>query len=149
MKAVKKFEEFIQSRVVKVQSPDEARAEFLVKDAEKNYNYLKELIEKIGVREDNANDFVNRCHDLLMQLVRANMLLKGYNASGIGSHEAEVSYMRNLGFSEVEVQFADQIRYFRNGILYYGSSLDKTYAEKVITFTKKIYPKLLAGLSKE
>jgi hypothetical protein len=50
--------------------------------------------------------------------------------------------MRFLGFDEKDVQFADQLRYFRNCMLYYGTILDKVYAEKVIGFTKKLYPKL-------
>ena len=77
-----------------------------------------------------------------MEIIRAKMLLEGYNASGIGAHEAEVSYMRILGLGEKDVQFADQIRFFRNGMLYYGTILDKEYAEKVIEFTKRIYNKL-------
>jgi|GEM_PF-7108249 len=32
-------------------------------------------------------------------------------------------------------------------MLYYGTMLDKVYAEKVIEFTKKIYPKL-KGMAK-
>ena len=63
-------------------------------------------------------------------------------ASSLGAHEAEMSYMRVLGFDEKDVQFANQIRFFRNGMLYYGTILDKVYAEKVIGFTKRIYPKL-------
>jgi len=70
------------------------------------------------------------------------MFLKGYNASGNRAHEAEVAYMRLLDFKETEVQFADQMRYFRNGMIYYGTILDKEYAEKVILFTKQIYSKL-------
>jgi hypothetical protein len=26
--------------------------------------------------------------------------------------------MRNLGFAEIDIQFADQLRHFRNGIVY-------------------------------
>ena len=70
------------------------------------------------------------------------MFLKGYNASGPGAHEAEISYMRNLGFKENEIRFADQMRFFRNGMLYYGTILDKVYAEKVILFTKDKYSEL-------
>lgn len=69
-------------------------------------------------------------------------LLEGYNASGFGAHEAEVSYMRVLSFGENDIQFADQMRFFRNWVLYYGTILDKEYAEKVIEFTKRIYFKL-------
>ncbi len=77
-----------------------------------------------------------------MELVRAKMLLAGYNSSGQGAHEAEVSYLRELKFSENEIEFANQLRYFRNGITYYGKVFGKEYALKVIDFLDKIYPKL-------
>ena len=142
MRAIKKFEEFIREGIVRQQSLDKSRAEFLIKEAEQNYNYLFELINKIGVHDNNANNFLKNCYDILMGLIRANMLLNGYNASGTGAHEAEVSYMRNLGFSENDVQFADQMRFFRNGILYYGKIFDKEYAKKVLDFLNKIHPQL-------
>jgi hypothetical protein len=142
MRAIKKFEEFIKENIVKKQSPDKSRAEFLIKEAEQNYNYLFELINKIGIQEKNANNFIKNCYDILTGLIRAKMLLNGYNASGFRAHEAEISYMRILGFSENDVQFADQIRFFRNGILYYGTILDKEYAEKVIKFLMNIFPRL-------
>ena len=83
-----------------------------------------------------------------METIRAKMLLDGFNASGYGAHEAEVAYLRNLGFSESNVQFLDQIRFFRNGMLYYGTIIDKEYAEKVYEFLGKIYPKLLSEINK-
>jgi len=143
MRAIKSFEEFVKEGIVKIQSPDKSRAEFLIKEAEQNYSFLRELIKKIGIDKVNANSYIKNCHDILMEVIRAIMLLKGYNASGFGAHEAEVSYMRNLGFNEKDVQFADQIRFFRNGMLYYGTILDADYAHKVIQFAKIIYPKLM------
>ena len=142
MKAIRKFEEFLRDNTVKKQSIDKSRAEFLIKESENSYNNLLEMIQKIKLNDVNANSFVKSCYDILMELIRAKMLLEGYNASGFGAHEAEVSYMRILGFNEIDVQFADQLRFFRNGITYYGTILDKAYAEKVIEFTNKIYPKL-------
>ncbi|MBS3116570.1 hypothetical protein J4421_03145 [Candidatus Woesearchaeota archaeon] len=142
MKAIRKFEEFVKERVVKKQSIDKSRAEFLFKESENSYNYLLEKIRLMKISDINANDFVKSCYDILMELIRAKMLLNGYNASGVGWHEAEVSYLRILGFVEKDVQFADQIRFFRNGMLYYGTILDKEYAEIVIEFTKRIYSKL-------
>ena len=142
MRAIRKFDEFIKENTVKKQGIDRSRAEFLIKESDNSYNGLLEMIEKIKLDDDNANMFIKSCYDILMELIRAKMLLEGYNASGFGAHEAEVAYMRIIGFTENDVQFADQIRFFRNGMLYYGTQLDKTYAEKVIDFTKKIYPKL-------
>jgi len=142
MKAIKDFQEFIKEFVIKKQSPDKSRAEFLVKESEQSYIYLLELIDKIGVNDNNANNYVKNCYDMLMELVRAKMLLEGYNASGYYAHEAEVSFLRVLGFKEKDVQFADQMRFFRNSMLYYGTIIDKEYAEKVIIFTKENYSKL-------
>lgn len=50
--------------------------------------------------------------------------------------------MPEIGFGEKDVSFANELRYFRNGITYYGKKFDKTYAEKVMGFVKRIYPKL-------
>ena len=142
MKGIRKFDEFITNRIVKKQSIDRSRAEFLIKESENSNHNLLEKIKKIPLNDTNANDFVKSCHDILMELIRARMLLEGYNASGMGAHEAEVSYMRILCFDEKDVQFADQMRFFRNGMIYYGTILDEEYAKKVIDFTKKAYPKL-------
>lgn len=142
MKAIKKFGEFIKGNVVKKQTSDSSRAKFLLKEAENSYNNLLEKIEKIKLTENNANDYVKSCYDIIMEFIRAKMFLDGYNALGFGAHEAEISYMRVLEFSENDVQFTNQMRFFRNGILYYGTILDAEYAKKVIEFIKKIYPKL-------
>ncbi len=146
MNQIKKFEDFINEGTVKRQTPNKSRAEFLLKESEKDYSFLLELLDKIGLTDDNANSFIKSCYDILMETVRARMLLEGYNASGYGAHEAEVAYLNVLGFDEEDIRFADKMRYFRNGMLYYGTILDKEYAEKVIAFTKKHY-KTLKDLS--
>ena len=142
MKAIKNFDEFIKKGIVKKQSPDKSRSEFLIKEAENSYLFLKEIINKISINQNNANDIVKSCYDILMELIRAKMILEGYNATGQGAHEAEISYLRIINFKENDVQFADQIRFFRNGMLYYGTILDKEYADKVVEFLDKTYLKL-------
>ena len=142
MKDLKIFDEFIRQGIVKKQSPDKSRAEFLAKEAEISFDGLKERIKIIGINNKNANSIIKDCYDILTELIRAKMLLKGYNASGSGAHESEISYLRNLGFKENDVLFADQMRFFRNGMLYYGTILDKVYAEKVVLFTKEKYSEL-------
>ncbi len=142
MKAIKNFDEFIKEGIVRRISPDKSRAAFLVKESEQNYAYLLKLLEKMGIDDTNANDYIKKCYDILTELIRAHMLLHGLNASGFKAHEAGVSYLRVIGFKETEVQFLDQMRYFRNGMLYYGTILNKEYAEKVTDFTKKNYLQL-------
>ncbi|MCD4759564.1 hypothetical protein K8R33_01615 [archaeon] len=142
MRAIKRFDEFVRKGIVKKQSPDKSRAEFLIKESKNSYILILDILDKIKLSDKNANMFVKSCYDILMELIRAKMLLEGYNASGFGAHEAEVSYTRNLGFKESEVQFLDGIRYFRNGMIYYGEIIDKEYAEKVLKFLEKNYKKL-------
>lgn len=144
MRPLKSFEEYMREGIAKRTMTNKGRAKSLVLEAERRIISLKERLEKIGIDDKNANDYVEYCYDLLMHLVRAKMLLDGYSASGSWAHEAEVSYLRILKFEENDVQFTNQLRYFRNGILYYGTVLDKEYADKVIVFTKRIYPKLKA-----
>jgi hypothetical protein len=142
LRPIRNFEEFVIEGIIKKQSPDKSRANFLLEESKQNYELLLELIPKLGVEDKTANLFVKSCYDILMELVRAKMLLEGYNASGAGAHEAEVSYLRLIKLNEKEIQFADQMRYFRNGILYYGTILDKEYAKLVIEFTKENYNKI-------
>ena len=142
MRHLKPFEDFVKEGVVKRVSINSERAKSLIIESERKMRSIKLQLEKIGIIEDNANDYVEHCFDSIMNLVRAKLYMKGYSASGIGAHEAEVSYLRELGFTEKDIQFTDQMRYFRNGILYYGTALDKEYADKVLEFTKKTHPKL-------
>ena len=142
MKNLKAFEYFLEEGIVREISSDKERSKSLIIESERKMNSLKEQIEKIGVKNENSNDYVEYCYNIMMNLIRSRMLLQGYTASGHGAHEAEVAYLRRLGFTEKDIQFADQIRFFRNGILYYGTILEKEYAEKVIEFTKKTYSKL-------
>ncbi len=147
MRAIKSFDEFINQGIVKKQTPDRSRAKFLIKESEQNYSFLLELLQKFEINDKNANNIIKSCYDILMEMIRAKMLSEGYNATGQGAHEAEVSYMRTIGFAEKDVQFADQLRFFRNGMLYYGTILDKEYAQRVLElrvleFTKNNYPKL-------
>ncbi|MFH1053805.1 MAG: hypothetical protein V1740_05310 [Candidatus Woesearchaeota archaeon] len=142
MKPLKHFEDYMKDRIVKRVNVNKERAKSLVIESERKINSLKEKLKKIGIKEENANDYVEYCYDIMMHLIRAKLFLEGYTTGGQGAHEAEVSYLRILKFTEKDVQFANGMRYFRNRILYYGKALDKEYADMVVDFTKTIYPKL-------
>ncbi len=142
MKYVKAFEEFIKEGVIRKVTVDKERAKSLILESERKNDSLDENLEKIGVKDANANDYVEYCYDIIMFLIRARLYSEGYASRGLGAHEAEVSFARNMSCNEKEVLFLNQLRYFRNGILYYGKRLDKEYAEKVIEFTKKVYLRL-------
>lgn len=142
MKPLKDFREFLNKGIVRRRTPDKARARSLVKEAEKRNRFLKEM-KKIGLNNQNANYFIEFTYDVLIELIRANMLIDGFSASGEGAHEAEVAYLWKTGFKEKEIRFMNDLRYFRNGILYYGKDFDAGYGERVLKFLRKTYPVLL------
>jgi len=136
---MKLFEEYLEEGIVKTQSPDISRARALFKEAGESYDVLKIFIEKVGVNDQNANHIVKNAYDIVMELIRGKMFLDGFASSGKGAHEAEVVYTKRIGFSESEAEFLDKLRYFRNGILYYGKDFDAEYGRKVLLFLEKIY----------
>ena len=142
MKLPKNFEEYLAKGVIRKGSVNRSRAEFLIKESEKSLRGLNKRINIMKIDEDNANSIIKDCYDILIELIRAKLLLDGYNSSGQFAHEAEVSYLKKLGFSDNEVGFINDLRYFRNSINYYGKILSVEYAEQVAKFTNKIYPKL-------
>ena len=138
MRIIKLFEEFLDNNTVTKISPDIQRSKNLIMESERKYVALQKMIQKMHVNDANANDYVEYCYNIIMLHLRAKMLENGYSSSGQGSHEAEVSFARKLNINEHDVRMLDQLRYFRNGILYYGKQFDKEYANKIINFTKKI-----------
>ena len=139
---MKSFEEFLKERIAKRISPDTQRAKNLILESERKYRVMKNMIETMGIDNIKANDYIEYCYNIIMFLLRAKMLEQGYTSSGQGAHEAEIAFAKTIGFTESEILLLDKLRYFRNGILYYGKRLDKEYAEKVIEFTKRMYNKL-------
>lgn len=139
---IKEFSEFIENQTVRKIKPDKERAKSLLKESERKFRVLDRQMKSLGIDKDLANEYILLCYDCLMFLIRAKMVLEGYYASGKGAHEAEISYLKILNFKDLDIQFLDQMRYYRNGMLYYGTNLDEEYAKKVIEFTKKNYFKL-------
>ena len=142
MKPLKAFDEYVKEGTARKQSPDKLRAKFLISESESSYKILITFIEKMGLNDDNANHIIKNAYDIIMELIRAKMYIDGFATTGKGAHEAEVSYLAEIGFSDKDIDFANDLRYFRNGIMYYGKKFDKTYAKKVLVFLKKVYPLL-------
>ncbi len=137
-----KFEYYLQRGIIRKLTQGKPRAEFLIKESETSLEGLKERIKLIGINDKNANSIIKDCYDIMMELIRAKLLLDGYSASGNFAHEAEISYLKKLGFPDSEISFLNELRYFRNSVTYYGKILDKEYAEKVYAFLSEIIVKL-------
>jgi len=144
--SLKSFDEFLSHGIIKKQSVNKQRAKSLVKEAYDKKQFLTIALNKIPTKDMNSNFVIDSSYDIIMELIRAKMFLDGFNSSN--SHEAEVSYLHKLDFSEYDVRFLDELRYNRNGIKYYGALFDKEYANKVLEFMEKIYPRLKSIIDK-
>lgn len=136
------FNYYLEQGVVRKQSPNIPRAEFLTTETSKAFIGLKTRIEKLGIDEFSANSIIKDIHDIIVQKIRAKMLLEGFNASGNFAHEAEVAYMAVLKFSDYEISFVNELRKARNGITYYGKMFSEKYAEDCYKFLISINNKL-------
>ena len=139
---LKKFNYYLNEGIIKKHRTDMLRAKSLIEEAGKRKLFLNEMTNKIGISEENANYFVEHSYDVIMELIRAKLLIDGFKSIGLYAHEAEVAYLRDINFSETDVIFIDELRYFRNGIIYYGKKLNKKYAEIVVDFLENKYPEL-------
>ena len=90
MNPLRNFEEFVKEGIVKAQKPDFNRAKFLTKESEEQFSFIRELILKMKINNKNSNSIIKLSYDIIMETIRAKMLINGYNASGSYSHEAEV-----------------------------------------------------------
>ena len=142
MSLPKPFEEYVKKRIVRKVTPDKSRAVFLIGESDSSLEGLNERLEKVGINEKKANSIIKDCYDIMLELIRARLLLEGYAAAGLGAHEAEISYMSKLGFSDREVDFLNEVRYYRNSVTYYGKILDKDYAGMVVKFLTDIHVRL-------
>lgn len=134
---IRDFNEYLNDGTITKQSPDEARAKHLKKEAKQTQQAIKEITQAIGITNTNANTLIKTAYDAIMARTRADMIREGLNSAGRGAHEAELAYLRKQGVREQDIQFLNQLRYFRNGIMYYGKNFDKEYAQKVINLTNK------------
>lgn len=143
MSLPREFEEYLNQGIIKKCSIDKSRAKFLINETEKTFIGLNNRLEKMGIDEYNTNSIAKDCYDIIMELIRAKLLLTGYCSAGQFAHEAEISYLKKCEFLDNEVLFINELRFFRNSVTYYGKILSVEYVEKVAEFTRNIYPKLI------
>jgi len=147
MNLPKEFEYYLQRGIAKKSGSDKPRAKFLISESETSLEGLNERIKIIGINNKNANSIIKDCYDIIMELVRAKLLIDGYSSSGNYAHEGEISYLKKLGFIDNDLSFLNDLRYFRNSVTYYGKILNEEYAKKVYDFLNKVIGQLKEAVS--
>lgn len=139
---MKSFENYIKKGIVKRRSPNKNRAENLLLEANRKLRQIERNIKRVGIDDENANDVIEACYDVLVGLIRSKMVMEGFGSSGHGAHEGEIAFLHKLRFKNSEIVFIDNLRRFRNGILYYGEKFKEDYAKQIVEFMKGALKKL-------
>lgn len=116
MNLPKEFNEYAKRGIIRRCSVNRSRAEFLVSEVEKALRGLDKRVGVMGIDEDNANSLIKDCYDIIMELIRAKLLLSGYCSAGQFAHEAEISYLREQKFLDNDLFFINNLRFFRNSL---------------------------------
>lgn len=145
---MKDFKEYLQKNIVRTISPDKLRAGDLLESSNKRDEFLGTINKNVAINENNASFFIEQVYDVLIELIRAKMFIDGFAASGNYAHEAEVSYLKVLGFNDFEISTMDRIRQFRNSTKYYGKKYTREEAINALNFIKEFLPKLKKLLKK-
>jgi hypothetical protein len=113
MKPIKDFEEYIAEGIVSKKTADHSRSKNCLNEAKNTEEFIQEIVQKIGINNKNANTLIKLIYDVIMEKIRSKMILEGYFAQGKGAHEAEVSYLKKLQFSQRDIEFTDQLNSLR------------------------------------
>jgi hypothetical protein len=135
---MRSFKEYIKEGVMRQIPPNKSKAKDLFEESERKRNSLNKIIKLIGISDENANDILEYCYDTVLYLIRSKLYLEGFKSSGEGAHEAEISYLLDIGFSGSDAKTMDELRYFRNGIKYYGKRFSKDYAIKIVGLMNRL-----------
>ena len=78
----KNFEEYLGRGISRKCSPNRPRARFLISESGKSFRGLKRRLGVMGIDGDNANSIVKDCYDIIIELIRARLLLDGMSPRG-------------------------------------------------------------------
>ncbi len=126
-----KFEDFIREGKARKSTPDRLMAESILKNTFEDLKFL----EQTKLTELSKRKLVLNYYDSLRSLLEAISLLKGYK---IYSHEAFTYFLKeNLNQEILSIKF-DRFRKIRNGLNYYGKSIELDEAKEVIEGLKAL-----------
>ncbi len=128
---VLKFSFYLKKGFVKKVQRDINRKNALLNMARKRIEYSKKL--------DDPNFKLEFIYEALIEYIEAIMAEKGYKSY---SHEADISFLRELGFKESEIARMDEIRRLRHKSKYYGEVIKKEIVEDIEKFILSLIEKL-------
>ena len=130
-----KFNDFIKERKARRATPDRLMAESIIKNTVDDLKFL----ETTKITELSKRKIVSNYYDSMRSLLEVISILKGYK---IYSHEAFTSFLREeLNEIGLSIKF-DRFRKIRNGLNYYGKSIQLNEAMEIVNGIKNMINEL-------
>ena len=132
---MKKFEFYLNEKVVKKISSDPSLANFLLADAKERFSQSI----KLKLKEFNKIIFEN-VYGSLRNILDALLAINGFKSY---SHEASIAFLQKFNIEESIILELDNFRYQRNSSKYYGKNISLESTTEIINFYNKYSEKLI------
>jgi hypothetical protein len=123
------FKDFIKEGKARKSTPDKLMINSIIKNTLDDLKFL----EQTKLSELSKRKLVVNYYDSLRSLLEAVALSKGYK---VYTHEAFSYFLRDEVNQEVLAMKFDRFRKIRNGLNYYGKSIELLEAEDIINSIK-------------
>ena len=133
---IDEFKDYIERGKVRSKSSDPSQARSLLKRSASKF----ETMEKLGISEDTATDYLENVYESCKMLIQSLMAVEGFKPY---SHEAVIAYaIDELDLDMVNSNTLNRYRKLRNDISYRGEIATVKEAENI----KQLYQELKSGL---
>lgn len=126
-----KFEDFIKEGKVRKATPDVLMANSIIKNTFEDLKFLKNT----KITELSKRKIVTNYYDSLRSLLEAISILRGYK---IYYHEAFTYFLKDILNQPVLSLKFDRFRKIRNGLNYYGKSIQLNEAKDIMDELKRV-----------
>jgi len=137
------FEEYIERGKVREEKPDPSQASSLLKRSDSKF----QTMEKLGIDEDTATDYLENVYESCKILVQSLMAAEGFKPY---SHEAVIAYaIDELELDMVNANTLNRYRKLRNDISYRGEIATEKEAKNIRELYQELKSKLKLQIEKE
>jgi len=137
------FEEYLDRGKVREENIDPSQASSLLKRSESKF----QTMEKLGIDEDTATDYLENVYEACKMLVQSLMAAEGFKPY---SHEAVIAYaIDELELGMVNANTLNRYRKLRNDISYRGEIATQKEAKNIKELHQELKSELKPHIEKE
>lgn len=126
------FDYYLSMGDVEKVSRDQGMARALIEDAESRLAYVKSVVGRVTIKDENAKYIFEANYDILRACAECLMKADGYNTKAPNTHEISVAFIKDKyrDFGESLVDDFNRYRRMRNESKYRAYYVSKEIAEE-------------------